>query len=157
MVCDPYVSGGLGILHVSHNEPTVPARANLSAYNVGGGAVGFLTNKVGLRFDLRYFRTLPPGEESGEQTVTEFLDRVHVHYWTVTVGVVFRVLTEGSDLVFCTGVLFRRHTRSRRAKNRCDPLARARLGRDLQPGFPIAGGIDAAVQDGSLDDDHRRS
>ena len=86
----PYVSGGLGMLRVSHNEPTVPARANLPAYNVGGGAVGFLTNKVGLRFDLRYFRTLPPGEQSGEQTVTEFLDRVHVHYWTGTVGVVFK-------------------------------------------------------------------
>ena len=78
----PYVSGGLGMLRVSHNEPTFPARANLPAYNVGGGAVGLLTNRVGLRFDLRFLRTLPPGEEQGPFQETEDLLRVHVHYWT---------------------------------------------------------------------------
>jgi hypothetical protein len=86
----PFVSGGLGMLRVSHNEPTFPARANLPAYNIGGGAVGLLTNKVGLRFDLRFFRTLPPGEAPGPLQDTGDLLRVHVHYWTATVGVVFK-------------------------------------------------------------------
>ena len=86
----PFISGGLGLLRVSHNDIAFPARGNLPAYNVGGGAVGFLTDKVGLRFDLRYYRTLPPGQEPGDQTVTEFQDRVHVHYWTGSVGVVFK-------------------------------------------------------------------
>ena len=86
----PFVSGGLGLLRASHNDIAFPARGNLAAYNVGGGAVGFLTDKVGLRFDLRYYRTLPPGQESGDQTVTEFRDRVHVHYWTGSVGVVLK-------------------------------------------------------------------
>ena len=86
----PYVSGGFGMLRVSHNEPTFPARANLPGYNVGGGAVGFLTNRVGLRFDLRYFRTVPPGEEQGPLQETEDLLRVRLHYWTGTIGVVFK-------------------------------------------------------------------
>jgi hypothetical protein len=86
----PFVSGGLGLMRVSHNDPLSPARANLPAYNVGGGAVGFLTNRVGLRFDLRFYRTLPPGEEPRPLQETGDLLRVHVHYWTGTVGVVFK-------------------------------------------------------------------
>ncbi len=86
----PYVSGGLGVLRASHNDLAFPARANLAAYNVGGGAVGLLTNRVGLRFDLRFLRTLPPGEEPGEMTVIDEGTHVRLHYWTGTVGVVFK-------------------------------------------------------------------
>jgi hypothetical protein len=86
----PYISGGLGMLRASHNDPFTPARANLPAYNVGGGAVGLLTDKVGLRFDLRFLRTLPPGEEEGPLQRTEDGRNVHLHYWTGTVGVVFK-------------------------------------------------------------------
>ena len=86
----PYVSGGLGLIRASHNDLLSPARANLTAYNVGGGAVGFLTDKVGLRFDLRFLRTLPPGEEQGPLQETEDGQRVRLHYWTGTVGVVFK-------------------------------------------------------------------
>lgn len=86
----PYVSGGMGLLHVYHNELTVPARANLLGYNAGGGAVGFLTDRVGLRFDLRYVSTTPHGKESSDEIVTEDTERVRVHFWTATVGVVFK-------------------------------------------------------------------
>lgn len=86
----PFVSGGIGLLHAFHNEEFVPVRANLPGYNVGGGAVGFLTERVGLRFDLRYFRTLPPGEEPAPLQETSDLRRVRLRYWTATVGVVFK-------------------------------------------------------------------
>jgi hypothetical protein len=87
----PFVSGGFGLLHAFHNDVFSPARANLPGYNVGGGAVGFLTDRVGLRFDLRYFRTLPPGVESAPLHETpDNLERVHLRYWTGTVGVVFK-------------------------------------------------------------------
>jgi hypothetical protein len=86
----PYVSGGLGLLHVYHNEDKAPARGNLVGYNVGGGAVGFLTNRVGLRFDLRYLSTTPHGRESSEELLTIGAERVRVHFWTATVGVVFK-------------------------------------------------------------------
>jgi hypothetical protein len=86
----PYLSGGLGMLRASHNDPFFPTDANLPAYNIGGGAVGFLSDRVGLRFDLRFFRTLPPGEEQGPFQETEDQSRVRLHYWTGTVGVVFK-------------------------------------------------------------------
>jgi hypothetical protein len=86
----PYVSGGMGLLHVYHNEQTFPARANLAGYNAGGGAVGFLSERVGLRFDLRYVSTTPHGKEAGTDIFTSDSERVRVHFWTATVGVVFK-------------------------------------------------------------------
>jgi len=49
--------------------------------------VGFLTNRTGLRFDLRYYRHLKPvaAESEGES----FGD-IELSYWTATIGVVFR-------------------------------------------------------------------
>ena len=86
----PYVSGGAGLLRAVHNDDFLPVRANLPGYNVGGGAVGFLTDRVALRFDLRYFRHLPPGPEPGDNTPVAIGDRVRLHYWTGTVGVVIK-------------------------------------------------------------------
>lgn len=83
----PFVSSGVGLLHAfQKNERDVfPVRQNLFGYNIGGGAVGFLTDRVGLRFDLRYYRNLRP---SSEPDVS--FGRVRLHYWTGTVGVVFK-------------------------------------------------------------------
>ena len=86
----PYVSGGAGLLHVYHNEETFPARGNLLGYNVGGGAVGFLSDRVGLRFDLRYVSTTPHGKEPSAEIPTSDSQRVRVHFWTASVGVVFK-------------------------------------------------------------------
>ncbi len=86
----PFISGGMGLLHVYHNDSTFPARGNLPAYNVGGGAVGFLSDRVGLRFDLRYFSTTPHGREPSDEIFTSDSERVRVHFWTAAVGVVFK-------------------------------------------------------------------
>jgi hypothetical protein len=81
----PFVSAGLGLLHASHNDPVLPISENLPGYNVGGGAVGFLTDRVGLRFDLRYYGNLKP---TGDPAAS--FGRVRLHYWTGSVGVVFK-------------------------------------------------------------------
>lgn len=88
----PYVSGGMGLLGVYALDQNnlFPARGNLLGYNVGGGAVGFLTDRVGVRFDLRYISTTPHGRESSEDILTVDSERVRLHYWTATVGVVFK-------------------------------------------------------------------
>lgn len=88
----PYVSGGAGLMHAWHDDEKFPARANVPGYNVGGGAVGFLSDRVGLRFDLRFFRTLPPGKEpNGDSIVTnDGVSRLRISYWTAAVGVVFK-------------------------------------------------------------------
>jgi hypothetical protein len=83
----PFVSGGIGLLHASMTDAlgVFRVRENLLGYNVGGGAVGFLTVRTGVRFDLRYYRNLKPSEESGVS-----FGRVRLSYWTGTVGVVLR-------------------------------------------------------------------
>jgi hypothetical protein len=86
----PFVSGGLGLLRAVNDDETLPVRANILGYNVGGGAVGFLTDRIGLRFDLRYFRHVPPGKEPTDDTPIITGDHVRLHYWTGTIGVVIR-------------------------------------------------------------------
>ena len=89
----PYVSGGLGLLHAYHNEALLPVQGNVLGYNVGGGAVGFLSDRVGVRFDLRYFQHVPPGKESSANDPNFPVfedDRVRMHFWTGTIGVVFK-------------------------------------------------------------------
>jgi hypothetical protein len=82
----PFASGGIGLLRASVSVPgAFTVRENLLGYNVGGGAVGFLTERTGLRFDLRYFSNLKPSDAAGVS-----LGRVRLSYWTGTVGVVIR-------------------------------------------------------------------
>ena len=83
----PFVSGGIGLLNASATDALdlIPVSANLLGYNVGGGAVGFLNERTGLRFDLRYFSNLKPSDDPEMA-----LGRVHLSYWTGSVGVVFR-------------------------------------------------------------------
>jgi len=81
----PYVSGGLGMMRVSVTEELLPLSANLAGFNVGGGAVGFLTQRVGLRFDLRYFANLHRVDQGAIA-----LGDVRLHYFAGSVGVVFR-------------------------------------------------------------------
>ena len=61
-----------------------PLSKTLFAYNAGGGATGFLSEHVGLRFDLRYYSTLSRTQE------TIGFGPVRLRYWTGTVGVVVR-------------------------------------------------------------------
>lgn len=86
----PFLSGGLGLLHASFTEfpplDVFPVSENLLGYNVGGGATGFITDRTGLRFDLRFFSQLRPGDEGGIA-----FGRVRLRYWTASVGVAFRL------------------------------------------------------------------
>jgi len=82
----PFVSGGLGLMHAT--QRTTPAVFSLSedllGYNVGGGAIGFINDHTGLRFDLRYYSSLSRTDEAVA------LGPVRLRYWTGTVGVVLK-------------------------------------------------------------------
>ena len=54
--------------------------------NLGGGAVGFLTRDTGLRWDVRYFRSIKGEDTSGTFTSGE----TRLNYWRGTMGVVIR-------------------------------------------------------------------
>ena len=89
----PYASGGLGLLHASSRDQlnVTPVRVNLLGMNVGTGAVGLLSDRVGLRFDLRYIRKVqgPDPENLDVPPVPAGLP-IRLRYWTSTLGVVFR-------------------------------------------------------------------
>ena len=84
----PFVSGGFGVLGVSFTDTfnVFTDSGKIAAFNIGGGAIGFLSKRTGVRFDLRYYNNLPQSEES---CPTSF-GRCHLRYMTFTAGVVIR-------------------------------------------------------------------
>jgi len=83
----PFVSGGLGVLGVSRTEVNnvFPDKRSIPAFNIGGGAIGFLSKRTGVRFDLRYYNNLTepaPGESC--------FGPCHLRYMTFSAGVVIR-------------------------------------------------------------------
>lgn len=87
----PFVSGGLGLLRASQTdkEETLPFNVSLAGLNVGVGAIGFLTERTGIRFDLRYYRTLRRTDQ-GVVSIDPVDARVDLRYLTGSIGIVFR-------------------------------------------------------------------
>lgn len=87
----PLVSGGFGLLHASATDldevELFTKPVNLWGYNIGGGAVGFLSERVGLRFDIRYFSEVRPKDDP--EIIFSF-GPVELSYWTTSVGVVIK-------------------------------------------------------------------
>ncbi len=83
----PFVSGGLGLMRASQLDRAglFPVTSNFAGYNVGIGAVGFLSQRRGLRFDVRYYSSL----NRPDQGPVGF-GPVHLSYMTASVGFVFR-------------------------------------------------------------------
>jgi hypothetical protein len=87
----PYATAGLGLLHVGVSDRVGLAGVdrNLLALNLGGGAIGMLNNRTGIRFDIRHTRSVrddeaPPNGFGGGES------RVRLSYWRATVGVTLR-------------------------------------------------------------------
>jgi len=81
----PYAIGGVGLIHsgITYDLQS-PVDDNSMGFNVGGGAIGFLTRRTGVRFELRHFRTF-------EREPSDFGDvGPRVGFWRFTVGVVIR-------------------------------------------------------------------
>jgi hypothetical protein len=87
----PYLVGGLGWIHASISDiqnvlPELFGRArNSVGMNIGGGAVGFITPRTGVRFEIRQFRSL----ERDEKLLTGETKSL-LSFWRATVSVVIR-------------------------------------------------------------------
>lgn len=83
----PYAAFGAGITHVQAADlfDTFQIRRTVPAASIGGGAIGLLTNNVGLRFDYRYIRSLLT-DDGSLATVGR-----RVSYSRVTVGLYLRL------------------------------------------------------------------
>jgi Outer membrane protein beta-barrel domain len=82
----PYLVGGLGLLHVKPNDIVdLSEGRNSLGLQLGGGALGLITERTGVRFDLRQTRTLgrAPNDLTG-------VSGTKVSFWRATIGVIFR-------------------------------------------------------------------
>ncbi len=90
----PFVSGGFGWLRATQNHSTQTnavdlaplVHPNMAGFDLGGGAVGFLTKRTGVRFDLRYYRSIHGSDPSDGSP----LAGARLRFMTASVGVVIR-------------------------------------------------------------------
>lgn len=84
----PYASAGWGLMRASSDvgEPALSFSRNLSAFNVGGGAIGMLSRRTGVRWDVRYLRGIGSAEGGG----TLLAGTARLSYWRATMAVVIR-------------------------------------------------------------------
>ena len=93
----PYIVGGLGLIRgtaedtlqlnercIDGQTPGVTCPGDWLGLQLGAGAIGLITNRAGVRFDLRHFRTL-------SRDVTLLGERTSkLSFWRATVGVSLR-------------------------------------------------------------------
>jgi hypothetical protein len=86
--CRANVAGGLGLMktHVTTADELFTVDSNHWGMNVGAGAMGFMTDHVGFRGDLRYFRDLQDTVQNGDFT----LATGKFDFWRGTAGLTFR-------------------------------------------------------------------
>jgi hypothetical protein len=88
----PYVVAGAGFIRMrsTTSSDVFNVASTVPAFDVGVGAVGFLTNRVGVCWDLRRLqdvgrnRTNEPGLSFDQQ------QEQHLSFWRATMAVVFR-------------------------------------------------------------------
>lgn len=84
----PYGSGGIGLIRtqVDAGDFFDELDTNDLGFNVGAGLHGYFTDNIGLRGDVRYFRSLQDNEPDDEfdLALSDF------DFWRATVGVTFR-------------------------------------------------------------------
>lgn len=83
----PYLVSGLGLMHVGIDDVLglLPIDSNLLCLDVGGGAIGAVTNRVSVRFEVRHFRNL-----SAENNQVVGFGNTRLNFWRGTVGVFLR-------------------------------------------------------------------
>jgi len=86
----PYVVGGVGLVRTQIDGGTiakVSSSNNMFGWDAGAGVMGFFSDHVGLRGDVRYLRAT--------SDLTTHVDSIDLngdklHYWRATIGVTFR-------------------------------------------------------------------
>jgi opacity protein-like surface antigen len=84
----PYVTGGAGLLRsrIDDVDDFFDVTDNSFGFNAGGGVMVFLTDNVGLRGDVRYFRSLEDSDDSDDLD----LGPGDFDFWRGSLGVAFR-------------------------------------------------------------------
>jgi opacity protein-like surface antigen len=85
----PYVVAGAGLMYTSATavHGGVDSSRSNFGFNAGGGLTAFLSPRVGLRGDVRYFRAAQSDEAAAE---SQALGLEPVHYVRATLGLILR-------------------------------------------------------------------
>ena len=83
----PFFVGGGGVMIARAEDflGILPVSDTLPAIDVGGGVSGFITNKVGVVWDLRYFRSVAGNDQSGESPFGQ-----HLSFWRAGMALALR-------------------------------------------------------------------
>jgi hypothetical protein len=84
----PYFVGGVGLIRVrtTTSFDVFDVSSIIPAIDVGGGALGFLTNRIGVCWDLRRFQSV--GSNVGNAGLS--FGEEHLSFWRATMAVVIR-------------------------------------------------------------------
>jgi hypothetical protein len=88
-VLRPYFVGGGGFMRVRIDDvfEALAVRKTLPTFNVGGGATGFLTDRWGVSWDVRYFRG------ASRDTKGLSIGSERLSFWRASMAVVLRLAT----------------------------------------------------------------
>ncbi len=84
----PYVTAGLGLIRTSYGpiDDFDAVSNNDFGYNLGAGIMGYFATHVGIRGDVRYFRSLQDNSSGGD---VDF-DLGSFHFWRASIGLVIK-------------------------------------------------------------------
>jgi opacity protein-like surface antigen len=84
----PYLTGGAGLFRTASKDSQLFDRltSNDFAVNFGGGVMAFFNDHVGIRGDIRYFRTLTDDDPSSGID----LDLGDLNFWKWDIGAAFK-------------------------------------------------------------------
>lgn len=83
----PYLVGGAGLVHakIEANSAAFLVSRTLPAIDFGGGVTGFVNDRIGVSWEVRYFRSISTGDIRGVSVADEELS-----FWRANMAVVFR-------------------------------------------------------------------
>jgi hypothetical protein len=87
----PYFVAGLGLMHarIENVLDVLPVNRTLPAMDIGGGVTGYLSERFGLIWDARYFRSV--GGKQGSGISIDPLDASEqLSFWRASMGLVIR-------------------------------------------------------------------
>ena len=72
------------VARIDDSNDVLPVSSTLPAVDVGGGVTGFLTDRIGVSWDVRHFRSV--GGEARDLSI----GREQLSFWRANMALVFR-------------------------------------------------------------------
>lgn len=84
----PYLSGGFGAMRATTDDVLnlFKVQSTLLGLNAGGGALGFFTERTGVRWDIRYFKS----DRGAADTNAVGFGRPQLSFWRASIALVLR-------------------------------------------------------------------